>query len=85
MLNHRSVRIRVIGLLFLAAALLGYFAGRTGAHQVEYAGPDFLVLEAGVAGDTNMRIWRALHLKTGTCFIKEPAFNFVLAPPEVCK
>lgn len=91
MFDFRPIRIRVIGLIVIIAALLGYFAGKAEGQAVERELPEFMVRAAGNDGN-GIWILKIYHPKTQTCWIvyDRPGYNqgaggMAPAPKEVCQ
>ena len=89
MFDFRAIRVRVIGLIILLAALLGYFAGRIGAQPLEATGPEFILRESGVDNEW-YRVGKLYNVRTQACWIMlrgrhDSAPTIAPAPREVCK
>jgi hypothetical protein len=87
------VKIRIVGLLVIVAALLGYFAGRLGAQQrtlVEVVLPDFSVWQKpfsfnGIQSERTVM----KHHESQSCWMRFNAYygyeTWTPMPTEVCK
>jgi hypothetical protein len=87
------VKIRIVGLLVIVAALLGYFAGRVGAQQrtlVEVTLPEFSVWKKNFSvNDGREDRWVMKHHESQSCWMRFNTYygyeTWTPMPTEVCK